>query len=229
MKNKILTLAIAAFTVFAGTAKAQFIDLSTGKQVTVIKHNANGMMFNTATQKPVYIYINPATNDTFYGRTGANINGRVARTPQGKFIFDDGDYIFDNGEYRMKRESDSSGYKVKWQNDGDKKVKTDDYKRKTDKNGDLKLKQDSSKIKVYSDGRLKVKEGEYRKKIDGEGNYREGDGSVKVKSNVDGSTKIKDKKNNYKAKVNEEQELKEKQNGTKRKVKKNKVKVKTDD
>jgi hypothetical protein len=228
MKNKISMLLLIASTVmFSTVLNAQYVDISTGKTVTLVKHEGTGMMMNTQTQRPVYIYIDPATNDTFYGRTGMNINGKVVRTKEGKYFYDDTEgYIFRDGEYRMRTEADSMGYKRKMQSDGDFKVKHDNYKRKEHQNGDVKVKDPEGKLKMNADGTMKVKDSAYRKKIDHHGNMREKDDSTKVKLNADGSIKVKDKGANYKGKIDENGKMKEKDGKTKTKVKDDKVKEK---
>lgn len=228
MKNKIFALAIAACTAGVCSVDAQYIDLTTGEAVTVTKHHGNGMMYNAAKQRPLFLYVNTQTGDTLYGRTGAVVNGRLHRSYDGKFHVDDGDYIYDNGEYRLLRESDSTGYKRKVRSDGGQKVKYGDYKRKTDEENDLKVKVGEAKLKDYNDGREKVKAGDYRKKIDGDGNFREGDDSLKVKVNEEGEIKIKDKRDDFKGKVKKDK-LKEKQGDTKRKFDDGKMKEKKDD
>ena len=229
MKKYLGLLLIVAATLTISKTNAQLVDLSTGKTVTLVKHAGNGMMLNTETQRPVHIYIDAATNDTIYGRTGEVINGKVIRKANGGFGYDDGDYLFDQGEYRLKRESDSAGYKKKIQSDGDVKVKYDNYKRKVEKDGDVKVKEPDSKTKVEEDGTMKVKEGDFRGKIDEEGNLRMKDDNSKVKVKTDGNIKVKDKSKDYKGKIDENGKRKEKVGDIKRKIKDDKIKVKTDD
>lgn len=228
MKQKLLFLTIVLVVVTANV-RAQFVDLSTGKTVTLVKHNGNGMMFNTETQRPVHIYVNPSTNDTFYGRTGELINGKVMRNSAGAFSYEgDEGYVFRDGEFRLKSEADSAGYKKVFQRDGDVKVKYDDYKRKNEIDGDVKVKKGDAKVKVETDGTRKMKDGAYRSKRDKEGNVRIKDDSSKVKFNTDGSVKIKDKREDYKGKVDEDGTIKEKERDVKTKIKDGKRKVKTD-
>lgn len=212
----------------AGMINAQYVDLTTGKTFTPVKHEGTGMMMNPETQRPVHIYINTETNDTLYGRTGEVINGKVVRTPEGRYSFSgDGDYIFRDGEYRMRTEADSAGYKKKMQSDGDVKVKYDGYKRKVEKDGDVKIKDGDAKVKVEEDGTMKVKEDEFRGKIDKEGNIRVKDDNTKVKYRTDGKQKIKDKRADYKGKVDgDDHDMKEKQGNKKYKMKHDKIKVK---
>jgi hypothetical protein len=222
-----VALFIGALT--ANTCSAQYIDLGTGKTVTLVKHNGNGMMYNTQTQRPVYIYIDPTTNDTFYGRTREKINGRIV-LHEGKYMYTgDEAYIYADGDYRLKTEADSTGYKRKMHNDGDMKVKYGDVKRKTEADGDTKIKHAGGKMKMNSNGTMKVKDtSAYRKKIDEDGNYREKDDSAKVKMKADGSMKVKDKRSNYKGKIDDDGTTKEKNGKTKNKSKDNKVKTKSE-
>jgi hypothetical protein len=222
----IVVLFLCAIT--AGTLQAQYIDLSTGKTVTLVKHNGTGMMYNTQTQRPVYIYIDPATNDTFYGRTREKINGKVILQNGKYFYTGDEMYIYD-GDYRLKTEADSIGYKRKAGNDGDIKVKYGDYKRKIEGDGDIKVKEDETKIKMNTDGTLKVKDSTYSKKIDDKGNFREKDDSAKVKLKTDGSMKVKDKRDNFKGKIDENGDVKVKDDNQKRKTKRDKQKTKRKD
>ncbi|MCW3107771.1 MAG: hypothetical protein JWQ09_2277 [Segetibacter sp.] len=228
MKQKFLLLTIVVIVIGLGKVKAQFIDLSTGKTVTLVKHNGNGMMYNTQTQRPVHIYVNTATNDTFYGRTGEIINGKVMRNSTGRYTYEgDGEYVYKEGEYRMKSEVDSAGYKKVFQRDGDVKVKYGNYKRKAEIDGDVKVKDGDAKTKLEEDGTRKVKDGAFRSKKDKAGNVRVKDDSSKVKINTDGSIKVKDKREDYKGKADGNGKVKEKEGNTKSKVKGDKTKVKT--
>ena len=229
MKKKSLWLIALAISIAAATnVQAQFVDLNTGKTVTLVKHQGNGMMFNTENSRPVNIYVNRATNDTFYGRTGVNINGKVSHSSTlGYHYQGDGDYIYRDGEFRLRTESDIPGYKRKTRSDGEQKVKYDDYKRKTEPNGgDVKVKEGDAKLKLEADGVVKMKDSTYKAKIDRQGNLLEKDDSTKLKVNADGTIKIKDKREDYKGKVDEDGDIKEKRKGEKRKLKRGKVKVK---
>lgn len=221
-------LCAAVLSLALTTAEAQFVDLSTGKTVTLVKHQGNGMMYNTENSRPVNIYVNRATNDTFYGRTGQNINGRVSHSATEGYHYEgDGEYIYRDGEFRLRRESDIPGYKRKTRADGEQKVKYDDYKRKTEPNGgDVKIKEGDAKLKLEADGVVKLKDSTYKGKIDRQGNMLEKDDSTKGKVNADGTIKVKDKRDDYKGKVDEDGDIKEKDRNGKRKIKKDKVKEK---
>ena len=226
MKQKILAVAILATSIAANEASAQFVDLSTGKTISVVKHSGNGMMLNPETQRPVNIYVNPTTNDTFYGRTCEVINGKVARQSTGYSYTGDRDYVYKEGEFRLRSEADSAGYKKVFKRDGDVFVKHGDYKRKEEIDGDVKEKKGDAKAKLEEDGSQKIKDGAFRAKKDKAGNVRVKDDSAKVKLNTDGSVKIKNKREDYKAKIDDDGKIKEKDGAVKAKVKGDKVKVK---
>jgi hypothetical protein len=232
MKKNLLLVLFTSFTFASFTSSAQYIDLSTGRKVTLVKHYGNGFMYNTETQRPVYIYINPTTSDTFYGRTGENINGKVTRTREGRYSFNDDAYVYRDGEYVSRADAgDDKGpdYKKKVKSDGTFKEKDVDYKRKIESDGDLKIKEDGAKMKAKNDGELKVKDGDYRRKIDEQGNEKQKDATGKTKENVDGSLKVKDKDEQYKGKVDTDGDVKQKDQNGKRKAKKDKLKVKDEE
>jgi hypothetical protein len=213
-------------------SKGQYIDLTTGKKITLVKHNGNGFMYNVETQRPVYIYINTATSDTLYGRTGEVINGKVGRTRSGAYSYNDDNYVYKNGEYLTRAEAgDDHGpeYKSKVKADGTIKEKDVDYKRKIEPDGDLKIKEQNAKLKANNNGELKVKDGDYRKKITEQGYEKEKDSTGKAKEFSDGSVKVKDKDADYKGKIQSDGTVKEKDNNTKRKGKQDKLKVKDED
>ncbi len=228
MKHLMMISFIAAISFASISTKAQYIDLSTGKTVTLIKDQASGYMYNTETQRPIYIYINSTSKDTFYGRTGMLINGKVTRTSEGKYSFDDGPYIYKNGEYQLMTEADMYE-KRKFKNNGDVKLKNPGEKEKIYGSGDVKVKSGDGKVKMENDGVLKVKGGDYKKKIDSEGNVLEKDSIMKEKHNADGSYKVKDKDEDYKGKIDENGKTKEKQGDAKTKSKKDKDKIKDKD
>ena len=161
MKNNFLNAICAIMLLVAcnNNPEGEFVDLNTGKTVTVEKDEETGFMVNAATKKPVYLYVNPASKDTFYGRTGKKINNHVVVTSGGKYKYDDEDYVYEHGDYKLKTDDGDvkvkeGDYKMKT-DDGDIKVKDGDYKKKTD-DGDVKIKNGDTKIKV-DDGEVKVK------------------------------------------------------------------------
>ena len=199
-KNLLLSIAVVGCSLLSAKTNAQYIDLSTGMPVSLIKHVGNGMMYNTETSRPVYLYINVATNDTFYGRTGANVNGKLMRNQQGRFVYNDDMYVYTNGDYVLKTDDNNYERKI-FDRDGDVILKGENGKKKRELDGDIKRKDGEAKLKIEGDGVLKDKDGTYKRKIDGEGNILEKDSTYKNKLNVDGSIKMKDKETQTKVKV----------------------------
>ena len=144
----VFILAVVTFVCFAGCDnKDNYVDLETGKTITVEKDPATGYMVNAETKEPIDIYVNTATHDTIYGKTGKVINNFVIKHPDGKFTYRADDEIkVTDGDSKMKVEAD-----------GDYKVKEGDYKKKVEEDGDIKIKDGDSKIKIDEDGDKKVK------------------------------------------------------------------------
>src|SRR5262245_41537200 len=96
------------------TAGARYIDLSTGREVELVKDDKNGLMVDKATRQPVYIYVDTRNNDTIYGSTGEVINGRLVMN-EGKYYYEnDADVKFKDGKYK----NDAADYKLKTEDDG---------------------------------------------------------------------------------------------------------------
>lgn len=158
------TLSLLSFVVIVmacnNEPNAEYIDLNTGKTIEVEKDKETGYMVNAETGKPVYLYVNPASKDTFYGRTGKKVNNHVIITDNNTYRYDDDDkYVYEDGDYKMKTDDGDikvkdGDYKMKT-DDGDVKIKDGDYKKKTD-DGDVKIKRGNLKIKT-DDGETKVK------------------------------------------------------------------------
>jgi len=147
MKTKyLLFLSLITFVAFTGcdNKEDRFIDLESGKTITVEKDSKTGYMINGETKEPIGIYVNTATNDTFYGRTGKVINNSVVRSSDGKYTYRDGD-------------ADGNRVKVKVQGNGGIDVNDPDYKKKVEADGDIKIKDGNTKIKIDEDGSKKVK------------------------------------------------------------------------
>ena len=147
MKTKyLLFLSLITFVAFTGcdNKEDRFIDLESGKTITVEKDSKTGYMINGETKEPIGIYVNTATNDTFYGRTGKVINNSVVRSSDGKYTYRDGDV-------------DGNRVKVKVQGNGGIDVNDPDYKKKVEADGDIKIKDGNTKIKIDEDGSKKVK------------------------------------------------------------------------
>lgn len=225
-KNIFLAFFVASLVLLSVKSNAQFIDLSTGRTITLTKHLGNGMMYNTENSRPVYLYINAATNDTIYGRTGEVVNGKLHRNKQGRFVYDGDTYVYINGDYQLRTEANSYDKKI-FDRDGDVILKSDNRKMKTEIDGDVKRKNNEAKRKVEGDGVVKDKDGAYKLKLDGDGNILEKDSTYKTKINTDGSIKLKEE--GYKGKAGDDGDLKEKTPAEKRKLKRDdKAKVKTE-
>jgi hypothetical protein len=141
MKTKyVFILAIIIFAFTGCDTKDSFVDLETGKTITVVKDSTSGYMINAETKQPVEIYVNTATHDTIYGRTGKVINNLVARSSDGKFTY------HDHSEMKVT----DGGSEIKVESDAD-------YKKKVEKDGDVKIKDGDTKIKIEADGDKKIK------------------------------------------------------------------------
>lgn len=64
---KILLFVAMLGLVGACGSKGGYVDVNTGKTLTLKKGSKTGYMVNVETKKPVYIYANPFSGDTFYG------------------------------------------------------------------------------------------------------------------------------------------------------------------
>ena len=143
MKKILVLLALSSAILFAACSneKDSYVDLRTGKTITVEKDPQTGYWVNAETKEPVYIYVNTKNNDTIYGRTGATINGHVVKASDGIYWYDDDD------EYKSKYASDAGMNTT----DGD-------YKKKVEEDGDTKIKDGEKKIKIDGEtGEKKVK------------------------------------------------------------------------
>lgn len=132
-----LSAFVLALTSCQDRTDSAYYDLNRDKNIDLVK-DENGKLVDADTKETPYIYVNNETNDTIFGATGEVINGYVVKTEDGKFKYD--------------------GMKVKFDEDGDFKLKDGDYKKKIDADGDIK-----------------VKDGDRTKKVDGE------TGEVKIK------------------------------------------------
>ncbi len=135
--KKISVLAVFAIGMLLTSCDndARYIDLNTGKRVELVKDESTGLMVNSESKQPVYIYVDTKTRDTIYGRTGKVINGNVVKV--------EGEYKYDNDNIRVTTDVKS--------NDGD-------YKKEVEKDGDIKIKDGNKKIKIDGEtGEKKVK------------------------------------------------------------------------
>jgi hypothetical protein len=117
-------------------ADAHYVDLNSGERVSLEKDASTGLMMNTKSHRPVYLYVNTRTNDTINGRTGMVVNDHVVRT--------------NNGTYRYAGDIETSSEAIA-NSEGE-------YKRKAEKNGEVKIKTAHKKIKIEKSGEKKVKD-----------------------------------------------------------------------
>ena len=102
------------------SASARYIDLNTGKHINIEKDPQTGYMVNAETKKPVDIYVDTETKDTIYGRSGKIINGKVVKTSDGVYVYNEPERNMNGGEIKIK----NGDTKIKIE-DGEKKVKRD--------------------------------------------------------------------------------------------------------
>jgi hypothetical protein len=131
-----------------------YTDLSTGEAIQ-LRRDENGHILNMETGRPVEFYVDMNTQDTFYGKTGVQVNNALR--------YNNGVYEVDetrmNDDYKETLEGDE--YKLK---DGDTKIKANDGEYKY-KDGDTKIKSNKNETKIKSgntkieieDGKTKVK------------------------------------------------------------------------
>src|SRR6185295_9016481 len=122
----------------------RYIDVNTGKSITVVKDSSTGQMLNAETKEPLTVYYDSQTKDTIYGQTGEVINHKVMRTPEGKYY------------YEISKPAEA---KVLTQDEIDQQLlKSGDYKKKVEKDGDIKIKSGDTKIKIDGEtGEKKIK------------------------------------------------------------------------
>jgi len=142
--KKLLIVAMIAVS-FTACKEDKYVDLNTNKEVYLMKDDKTGYMIDTVTKQPVWFYVNTANNDTFYGKTGAKINGTYAKVkmdaeaemaPKEGMLNADGTTVEkrDNGDIIIKNED--ADYKKKIEADGDVKIKSGDDKVKYDADKD---------------------------------------------------------------------------------------------
>ena len=131
----VLFIATVVISVSCSTEKGKYIDLRTGKAITIERDPTTSVWVNADTKEPVYIYVDTKKNDTIYGKTGLVINGHVQKSADNVFWYD--------------ADMDTE-YKVK--------VAETDYKKEVEKDGDVKIKNGDTKIKIDGEtGEKKVK------------------------------------------------------------------------
>ncbi len=146
-KIKILLFSAITFTLLVGCKNdGRYVDLNTGKKIELEKDTKTNYMVDVETKKPVYLYIDTKTKDTLYGRTGEVVNGKVAKTSDERWKYDDNEFVYKDGDYKLKVDED--GYKIK----------EGDYKKVVENDGDVKIKDGSTKTKIDGEtGEKKVK------------------------------------------------------------------------
>lgn len=148
--TKLLMVLFACGLIASCKQDSGYVDLNTGKTITVKTDPETGYIINAETEKPVYLYVDKSSGDTLYGRTGKVVNKKVVRLGDNRFEFkDDGAYTYTNGSYVKKVDSD-----------GDVKITDGDYKKKIDDDGSYKIKDGDYKKKVDEDGNIKIKDGD---------------------------------------------------------------------
>lgn len=143
MKQAILyaALAVSMGTLYSCSEnESEYIDLETGKTIKVEKDEKTGAMVNADTKEALYIYVDTKKKDTILAATGEVINGKVIKTDDNKYVYDDGSKLkIENGETKYK----DGDYKVEVEKDGDINIKDGDKKVKIDgETGERKVKND---------------------------------------------------------------------------------------
>jgi hypothetical protein len=126
MKQLLILSAISIFMLLIACNRGRYLNLASGERVELEKDGKTGLMVDSKTHQPIYMYVDTKTNDTIYGATGEVINGQVVKMEDGKFKWDGEDeYKLKVGDYKEKVDGDET--KIK---DGDKKIKIDDDEKK---------------------------------------------------------------------------------------------------
>lgn len=132
---KVLSFLTVGFFTISGIISCadsnhRYIDLESGKHITVVKDSTSGYMVNADSREPVTIYVDTQNGDTIYGKTGKVINNHVIKTEDGKYK-----YV-------------SNDTNVETEEDGAYKIKDGDYKKKVEADGDVKIKDGDTKTKI---------------------------------------------------------------------------------
>jgi hypothetical protein len=126
MKQLLILFGMSVFTLLIACNRDRYVNLVSGERVELEKDTKTGLMVDSKTHDPVYMYVDTKTNDTIFGATGEVINGHVVKTENGKFKWDGLDeYKLKVGDYKEKVDGDET--KIK---DGDEKIKIDDGEKK---------------------------------------------------------------------------------------------------
>lgn len=129
MKRQLFLLSISAAMAFAACKNQRYLDLTSGEYIKLEKDETTGLMVNSETHKPAYIYVDTKTHDTIFGATGKVINGYVVKTSEGEYKYEGEEYKTKEDEFKNKVEGDEAKIKS-----GDNKSKTEDGETK-EKNG----------------------------------------------------------------------------------------------
>jgi hypothetical protein len=121
---------------------ASYVDLKSGKKVTVKRDASTGYVTNSETHEPMLYYYNPVSNDTF-DRSGQVVNNYLIKGSDGSFTLDE------------------ARWKVKVDDDGDMKAKDGDQTK-------IKIDGKEPEVKIKTgDTKIKADENSYKKKVDG--------------------------------------------------------------
>ena len=143
-------LGASVFSASCNTKQSRYIDPNTGEGLALEKDEASGLLVDTATGKPVAIYVDTETRDTVWGKTGKVINGKLRRE---KAEGDTYVYIYDEPVLQEATSGDNGD-----ENSGAYEIKDGDYKKEVEKDGDIKIKDGNKKIKIDGEtGERKVK------------------------------------------------------------------------
>ena len=125
-----------------------YVDLTTGKEVYIIRDEETGYATDSIAKVPVEFYVNTSTRDTIF-RTGMVVNNLIVEE-DGKWKLDETKVKIDGDEIKIK--------------DGDSKVKIDGEESKV-KDGDYKKKVDGDDVKIKDgDSKTKIEDGEVKQK-----------------------------------------------------------------
>ena len=132
----VILIATVVIVSSCSAEKERYIDLRTGKAITIEKDPVTSIWVNADTKEPVYIYVDTKKNDTIYGKTGLVINGHVQKS-------DDNVFWYDVDMVEKTNNVQASEYKREVEKDGDVKIKNGDTKTKIDgETGEKKVKND---------------------------------------------------------------------------------------
>ncbi len=153
--KQVFFIGLAALLVLSwqacNNAGNRYVDVNTGKAVTLEKDPKTDLMVNKETGKPVEIYVDTKTGDTIYGRTGKVVNGKLVKK--------EGKYVYLDAEERRGEVAASGDDELKIKRTDDEvKIKKGDYKKEIEKDGDVTIKDGKTKVKIDGEtGERKVK------------------------------------------------------------------------